>query len=505
MTSRPHRPARRLRALVAVMAIGIAACGGSDGGGSGGGGRGDDAAVDDTAVDDTAVDDTEAPVAVACPVDALDEADGPVEIEVWQAFSAETKNTFDAMVEDFNSSQDRVRIVNQSQGTSYDEVLRKYVAGIPSGDLPGIAYLEDVSLQEVVDSDTLLPAEACERADSFSTGQLPVVRDYYTVDGTYWPGYVNVSTPVLYYNGTQFRLAGLDPAAPPGTLDELRDMAVDLKESGVEAPLALLLNRWFVESWITGAGETVVNNDNGRSAPATESTFDNPVTHEIYEWIADMTEQGLLTGISATAGQINQYLAVAQQTSSMVIETSTAATAIKAVLGGTTYEDAPAVAIEDLDPSTIDVRSGPFPGVEQPSQIRVSGGMFVMTNTGTPEEQAAAWEFMKWMWEVPQQVKWHLQGSYLPTTQVVANDPAVQEYWETDLAGKMLKVSYDQLVAVDSNNVAPLIGPYTDYTEAIKTSLDRLVLEGASVDEVIAQADAEIQAALDEYIEANAN
>jgi hypothetical protein len=86
---------------------------------------------------------------------------------------------------------------------------------------------------------------------------------------------------------------------------------------------------------------------------------------------------------------------------------------------------------------------------------------------------------------------------------VVANDPEVQEYWETDLAGKLLKVAYDQLVQIDSGNVAPLIGPYTDYTEAIESSLDRLVLEGASVDDAIAQADADIQAALDEYIEAN--
>ncbi|HEX7134042.1 MAG TPA: extracellular solute-binding protein, partial [Iamia sp.] len=287
------------------------------------------------------------------------------------------------------------------------------------------------------------------------------------------------------------------------TLDDLRAIAEAVKAEGIESPLALILNRWFIESWITGAGESVVNNGNGRDDTATESTFDNPVTHEIYTWIKEMTDDGLLAGYSATAGQINQYLAVAQQNSSLVIETSTAATAIKAVLGGVTYDDAEGLDVGDIDPSVIDVRAGPFPGLEEPSQVRVSGGYFAMTNTGTPEEQAAAWEFMRWMWEVPQQVTWHLQGSYLPTTQVVANDPAVQEYWETDLAGKLLKVSYDQLVQVDSTNQAPLIGPYTDYTEAIKTSLDRLVLEGASVDDVIATADEEIQAALDEYIEAN--
>lgn len=489
MRTRPTRASIRRWALTTVMVLTLAACGGGDGGGG------------DSDADGTT--EAEEQAAASCPVDALDDADGPVEIEVWQAFTAETKNTFDELVEEFNASQDKVEVINQSQGTSYDEVLRKYVAGIPSGDLPAVAYLEDVSLKEVVDSETLLPAEACEQASDFETGQLPVVRDYYTVDGTYWPGYVNVSEPILYYNGTHFRQAGLDPADTPQTLEELREVAEAIKETGVDAPLALILNRWFIESWVTGAGETVVNNGNGREDTATESTFDNPATREIYTWIKDMADDGLLEGFSATSGQINQYLAVAQQNSSMVIESSTGATAIKAVLGGVSYDEGDGVTIEDIDPSVIDVQAGPFPGLEEPAQVRVSGGYFAMTNTGTPEQQAAAWEFMSWMWEAPQQVKWHLEGSYLPTTQVVANDADVQEFWETDVAGKMLKVAYDQLVQVDSANVAPLIGPYTDYTEAIKTSLDRLVLEGASVDEVIATADEEIQTALDEYIEAN--
>ena len=65
----------------------------------------------------------------------------------------------------------------------------------------------------------------------------------------------------------------------------------------------------------------VVNKDNGRDGLADESTFDNPVTHEVYTWIKEMVDEGLLQGHSATTGQINQYLAVAQQNSSMMIET----------------------------------------------------------------------------------------------------------------------------------------------------------------------------------------
>jgi sn-glycerol 3-phosphate transport system substrate-binding protein len=222
------------------------------------------------------------------------------------------------------------------------------------------------------------------------------------------------------------------------------------------------------------------------------------VTREIYTWIDEMVDEGLLEGHSATDGQINQYLAVAQQNSSMLIETSTAATTIKTVLGG-----GGDVATGDADLSQIVPSAGPFPGVREPGKVRVSGGSFFLTNTVPAEQQAAAWRFMRFMWETDSQVAWHLVGSYLPTTQQAVGAPEVASYWTDDLAGRMLKVAYDQLLTVDPDAPGPQIGPYRAYTEAIKNSLDRLVLRRDSVDAVVTAADREIQAALDRYIEDN--
>lgn len=487
--------ARRLLAvLVAVLfAVTSAACVRDEGSGqaSTGGGGDEDGG-------------SSGPSLPNCPVDALDDADGPVEIDLWHGLGAQSQVALNDLADEFNQSQDEVKVRILNQGTSYDEVFRKYVAAIPSGQLPAVAYLEDTTLRQLVDSGTVLPAEACEEADDFTTGQLPVVRNYYSSEGAYWPGYTNVSSQVLYYNANHFRRAGLDPEEAPQTLDELRTTAEALKEAGIEKPLALILNAWHPESWITGAGESVVNEANGRDGLADESTFDNPATHELYEWIDGMVEDGLLQGYSATDGQINQYLAVAQQSSSMLIESVAAATTIKAIVGGEDVEGAPeGIDPGDVDLSKIDVRAASFPGLEEPSQVRVAGGAFFMTNTGSPEEQAAAWEFMKFMWKPESQVHWHLLGSYLPTTQAAASNPEVVAFWEDDLAGRILKVAYDQLVAVDPENPGPQIGPYTDYSDAIKDSLDRLVLGGAAPDDVIARADGTIQDALTRYIEDN--
>lgn len=482
----------RLLALLALAGL-VAACGVRDEG----------SGPDTTVGTDGGVDGGTETVALPdCPVDALDSATAPVEIDLWHGLGAESENNLNALAEEFNASQDRVVVRVRNQGVSYEEVLRKFVAAIPSRQLPAIVYLEDTTLRQMVDSGVILPAQACEEADGFDPGQLPAVRNYYTSEGVYWPGYTNVSEPVLYYNANHFIKAGLDPEDPPETLAELREAAEALKASGVEAPLALVLNSWFVESWINGAGGSVMNKDNGREGLADESTFDNEVTREVYTWIKEMADDGLLQGHSATSGQINQYLAVAQQQSSMVIETSTAATTIKAVLGGNA--DSVGVETGEVDLSGIAPANGPFPGVEKPGQVRISGGAFFMTNTVPAEQQAAAWEFMKFMWETESQVAWHLVGSYLPTTQTAAAHPDVVAYWQDDMAGRLLKTGYDQLLQVDPQRPGPQIGPYADYTAAIKNSLDRLVLQGASVEDVVTKAHQEIQAALDRYNEDNA-
>lgn len=490
--SRPRR-ARRLTAGLAAAALVLAssACIRQEGNASRGGGGGPAGPVTPDNLPD-------------CPVDALAEADGPVDIEIWHAHVGETKLWAEDLVAAFNASQEDVRVTLKEQGTSYDEVLDKYIAGIPSGQIPDIAFLEDISLRQLVDTGTLLPAEACEEADDFTTGRLPVVTDYYTADDVYWPGYPNVSEPVLYYNAAMWEAAGLDPDDPPETLDEVRAVAETLQADGIPTPLALKLDEWFVECWISGAGGTVVNQENGRAGRPDEATFDTELVRELYTWIKGMVDDGLLTGFSDTDSQINHYLALAQRNAAMGPETSTAATTIKAVLGGATYEEGAGVAPGAVETDGLEVRAAPFPGIEEPGQVRVSGGAYYMTNVGTPAEQAAAWAFMRYMWSTDTQVGWHLRGSYLPTTQAAAGNPEVTEYWETDLAGQLLKVGYDELIDIDPERAGPQIGPYPDYAAAVQRSLDRLVFDGASVDAVITDAQAEIQAALDAYNEDNA-
>lgn len=421
-----------------------------------------------------------------CPVDALEGADGPVGVTVWSTETDVPGQVLQAMVDDYNASQDRVRVDLQHQGT-FDELFSKYTAAIPTDQLPDIVEIEDTKILQLIDGGTALPAEACMRASDFDVESLdPGVFSYYDVGRMYWPAWLAPTAPTLIYSRSKFEAAGLDPDDPPGTLDELRQAAEALRDAGVsDQPFSLDMSRWWPETWLTGAGVAVVDSDDGRSGRATESRYDNATTREIYRWLDGMHDDGLMLAVQA--GSIDHILALTQD-SAMSLLTSGALTIVESFVASD-----PDLAIA-LSPGIA-----PFPGVEEPGRIRVNSGGFFLVNRSSAEEQAASWAFMEWLNEVEQGVRWQVEGSYLPWRGPVRESPELRAFYADDPVGRQLAVAAEQLAAVDPERPGPLLGPYVTYTEAVEESLDAMIFGGMDPDDAVAQADRALQEELDRY------
>lgn len=482
---------RLLVSLLMVMGVVAAACGGPKGGS-------DNGAAGKVTKDKLP----------DCPVATLAKTKGPIHITLWYGgLAGKTQSTMKDIVDSFNQSQSQVVVDAQNQGQSYDEVLQKYRGAVSTKQLPSIAYLENTSLRVMVDSGTAVPAEACMKADKFDTSVIaPTIRSYYSINGVQWPGYANVSEPVLYYNKALFTKAGLDPDKPPKNLDDLRVAAVKLKAAGVKAPLALSLKRWFVESWLTGAGIDVVNQGNGRDGLPDKANLANPTTLKILEWMKKMQADGLMQPIPNTPGNIDQYTSLLDN-SAMTIETSAASTTIKAFLkGDITGKDIGAGDIK-VDPTKLAAADGPYPGVKEPGKVSVGGGAFFLVdpkaNTKSPVTLAASWTFLKFMLQKQQVLKWHLQGSYLPIVKGVDDDPQVTSFWKDQVDGKMLKVAWTQLQSVDPKHPGPLIGSYTDYGKAVEGMLDAVMFKGTDPTKAMNTAQTELDRVLKQYKDDN--
>lgn len=487
----PARHTRRvlpiLAAAVVPLALIVAACGGSDSSDEGGGGE-DAASV--------------------CPVDALDQADGPVEITVWNDYFAVPKRTFEAMVAEYNASQDKVTVKAESQGVSFEELLRKYKLAAEDDKLPNLALLEDTTTQVIADSGTIIPGQACFDADPTSEkilkDFLPITVASYTVDGQLLPVGFDVYTALVFYNRTHFTQAGLDPGVAPGTLDEMRSAAQKLKAAGVtQTPVSVYAASWQAEWWLTGVTQPIVNENNGRDGLATASEFKSDQTSRLFDFWHGMVTDGLALPFPGTEGQTNQLFALATNSATMTVDSSLAVNTIAALLEGSlTPEQAKeSLGVEipaglQLD---LDLGVGPFPGLDAPGKGQIGGGAWYLTNGGTKEQQAAAWDFMKWFNSTPQQVQWALEGSGLPVVQSAVEDPLLQEKWKTTLGGQWSAVAYSVLSEVDTDFPGPLIGDYKATREAIRNAYERVLVGDGQVAPAIDEADKKITAAAKEY------
>jgi sn-glycerol 3-phosphate transport system substrate-binding protein len=487
-----RRPQRlTIFVALAVLALFAAACGGGDSG---------DSTTDASGGGEASADLPE------CPLDALESATEPVEITVWHTLTATTKEALEAQAEAYNASQDRVVVEIQSVGTAAEELGRKYTQGIASGDLPNLAIFEDTQNQFLADSGTILPATSCIVAGGDEPDWLPIAPGSYTVDGTIWPSAFNLSTPIMYFNEDHFEDAGLDPTTPPQTLDEIRAAAEAIQDSGAaEKPFIFQVNPWFLESWMTGVGQTVVNENNGRDAVASEATLDNTNVIDLLTWLQGMQDDGLLNAVRQTEGGIDQYTAMATQQGSMLLETSTAAVAIESFLKGEldTSELTGDGRVPEGIETSLRISAAPLPGVEEAGQAQVAGSIWMNTTAGTPEQQAAAWDFMSWWNQLPQQVTWNLEGSYLPSVQGATDDPVLQETWETTVSGQALATAYAQLEGVDPDFPGPTIGPYFDFRAVVRSGMESVIFDGADPAEAAASMQEDATESLTTYEEEN--
>ncbi|GIU89880.1 MAG: hypothetical protein KatS3mg010_0979 [Acidimicrobiia bacterium] len=245
MMTRNRSRSKVVAAAAFALVLGLGACGGGDDDGAAGG-NGDDAGGGG------------GPDLPDCPVDALDQATAPVEIEFWHAMTRANKDELERLTRAFNESQSQVR-VTLSESPSYADNFTRYKSALATGALPDLVQIEDTGLQQMIDSRSVLPAAACVQADDYDTSDhIDRVLAYYTVQDVLWPMPFNVSNPILYYNKKAFRAAGLDPESPPRSLEEVREASQAIVDSGaMRFGLAFKSDGWFFEHWTAMSGRLV--------------------------------------------------------------------------------------------------------------------------------------------------------------------------------------------------------------------------------------------------------
>ncbi len=407
---------------------------------------------------------------------------------MWHSMPRANGETLQKLTDEFNASQSAVKVKLVDQ-ISYAQTFTKYKAGLSSGDLPDIVQLQETEQQQMIDTQTVLPASVCAKADKYSFSDfLPRVISYFTVQGEQYAMPFNTSGPVLYYNKKAFTAAGLDPDKPPATLDDVRAAAEKLKANGVSAPLGLKTEPGYFEHWRALANKLYVNNNNGRKARATKVVFDDATGRQIFSWMSGMVKDGLATtNADLGTGNFDNLLGIQSGSHAMAFETSAALGTISAVLAGGAAPDV-----------ELGVAPMPAPGTSAKGGVLVSGGALYMVNKSAPAKQAAAWKFLKFLDQPDSLTTWAIGTGYLPIRKASASSQAMQDYWAQN---PEYKVAYDQLLN-GPNSIATsgsVIGNYTGVRDAVRDAENSMFLQGKNPKAALKSAAQNATSAMDEY------
>lgn len=153
-----------------------------------------------------------------------------VNLKMWiRASSKENNQTI--TIDEFNESQDQIKVEYEIYGDNYSEVLK---LALSSGEVPDVfevAGLDAGSVRSFIEAGYMAPLE--DYYDDEYSGQFnPSAFTQYAADGHVYIIPKEMRYQRLYYNKTLFERSGLDPDTPPSTLEEMMEFAKIITEAG---------------------------------------------------------------------------------------------------------------------------------------------------------------------------------------------------------------------------------------------------------------------------------
>lgn len=151
--------------------------------------------------------------------------DGRLVLNYWEKWSGFEAQAMQDIVDDYNRSQDNVRV----KMLSVSQIDQKMLLATAGGNPPDIAGLWSHTINIYAEKNALTPlddllAEKHITADHY----VPVFWELCSHRGLMWGLPTTPATLGLYWNKKLFEKAGLDPDKPPKTIEELDRMAEQL-------------------------------------------------------------------------------------------------------------------------------------------------------------------------------------------------------------------------------------------------------------------------------------
>ncbi len=212
--------------------------------------------------------------------------DGRVVIKYWEKWNGPEAEAMRALVNDFNSSQDKI-FVDFSTVSSMDRRLMLAIAG---GVPPDVAGVWGKSLPVYAENNALMPLDKLAADAGIKREQyIDVFWSICFYRDHLWALPTTPDCLALVWNKKLFREAGLDPDKPPTSLAELEvynDKLIKRRPDGRLASCGFLPSEpgWWNETWGLWFGADLWDHDK-------TITANSPENIRAFDWIASYPQR----------------------------------------------------------------------------------------------------------------------------------------------------------------------------------------------------------------------
>jgi sn-glycerol 3-phosphate transport system substrate-binding protein len=413
-------------------------------------------------------------------------AEEVIPLEFWHAMGGNLGELVDELTQRFNDSQDRIVVVSTYQG-SYDDTYNALLAAFETGGEPNIIQNFDLASQTMIDTGRLIPAWQLMEADGYDPSVfVPAVRDYYSDENGMVALAFNSSTPLIYYNAEMFEAAGVDPPDPEWTFSDFKAICDQLMAADV-APFCFTYGQvgWYFEQMLANSGGLYFNENNGRTGRPTEVLFNQGQGVEVFTFLTDLINEGYAPNLASTWSETDSTF-ITEQAAIEIDSTS----------------DVSLIENAEFEVGTAFI---PHSDSSERNGVIIGGAALWLIDSGDPEVNAAAWEFMKFMAAPEQQVTWHTGSGYFPVRVDLADNAELNAFWDEN---PNFVTAIDQLATTNttmddgSPNYAVLggrAGPFPAIRQIIVETYSRVLDDGLTPQEALDEAAERANEELENY------
>lgn len=329
-----------------------------------------------------------------------------IKIEYWHC-NAEGQGgkTVEELVAKFNEENDHIEVVAKFNPDMYKGLMQNLQAEVATGKSPAVVQIGWAFLDYFSNNFSYLePQEAINKFDSndseFLTNNfLPNVLELAkNSEGSQVGIPYSLSNPVLYYNIDLFKEAGL-PEEGPKTWEQVMEYSQTIKDKTGKYGLYIQMpaDNWATQALLESNGaKFLTKGADGKI----QATFASEEGIKAYQAWADMVKNKTALNISWDEGMQafnNGEVAMAYTTIARRASIQSSAAFEAAAVNSPVWEGKE--------------RSIP------------AGGCFLAITAETEEEQAAAWEFEKYLYSIESMAAWTIGTGYVPPRKDVAQSP----------------------------------------------------------------------------------